>query len=568
MTMHETKRQLQAIIEDSENRVVALSGAWGTGKSHLWEQIRDESKHKKINDAVYASLFGVSDLGTLKVKLAEQVLANNDNLGQFSSAVTKLNKIRPLLQRLVPHVGLLEEVALLASPLILKDRFVVIDDIERKGDGLAIDHILGFIDEHVQRHEVRFLIIMNTDKLQDAPMWEVLREKVVDHEVQLATTPEEAFNIANTLCSSRYSFLVQDAIRVCGVVNIRIAKKVIRAVNLIFDGHDSMPKEILARMIPSTVLLAATHYKGIESGPSINFILNTPEYPVPGELVDDEAETGKREADWRSLIQSLGIGSPADYEFLVADFLRSGLFERARLDEILKTYELDESKARFNADLSQFHQDIIWDVTKSEQILLNEAESLCERIGLANAHSASSLYSAVSELAGGDELAEEIISKWINAAGDMLATSLDHYHFTENLHPRIKEEAQRVAKGNEDAMSIVEVCSSIRINSGWSLCHENALNLKLPEDYEEFLRSSSPEDRKTVFLQFRNMYVNRGNAYRSFGPAIDAFIAACREIAVEPKSRLQQLIITLMNDAGMPLRNSEETAAEVVGDSS
>ena len=520
MSMHQTKQQLRAIIEDPENRVVALSGSWGTGKSHLWEEVRRDSNNTQIGGAVYASLFGISDIGTIKVKLAEQVLANNNNISQFSAAIKHLNKIRPLLKRFIPQTDLLEEVALLASPMILKGRFVVIDDIERKGKGLTIDHILGFIDEHVQRHDVRFLIIMNTDKLEDASMWETLREKVVDYEVRLKTTPEEAFNIANSLCPSHHHAMVKESIEKCGVVNIRIAKKVIRAINLIFEGHDSLPDEILRRMIPSTVLLAASHYKGIEDGPPVDFILTPPKYKMtgtkPDEKSEEEMEIEKQEAAWRSLMESMGVLLPDDFEPLVAELLRSGLFDRARLDAILKTYESDADKARFSVDLNKFSHDLTWDIAKSEIELLEEAEALCDRISFASAHAASGLSSMVARLEGGGELAEEIIRKWIESAGDQLANYSDTFHFADELHSRIKQEADRIAKSSEESLSIVEVCTSIRVNRGWSSRHENVLNLKTPEDYEDFIRTATPEDRKTVLLHFRQMYTNRGNAYLVF----------------------------------------------------
>lgn len=43
MSMHRTKEQLTKWIGEPHNKVIALSGRWGTGKSHLWEDVRSTS---------------------------------------------------------------------------------------------------------------------------------------------------------------------------------------------------------------------------------------------------------------------------------------------------------------------------------------------------------------------------------------------------------------------------------------------------------------------------------------------------------------------------------------------
>lgn len=39
MTLASTKTTLQKLLADTENKVVALSGLWGTGKSHLCSRL-------------------------------------------------------------------------------------------------------------------------------------------------------------------------------------------------------------------------------------------------------------------------------------------------------------------------------------------------------------------------------------------------------------------------------------------------------------------------------------------------------------------------------------------------
>jgi hypothetical protein len=71
MTLQSTKANLQRLLDDKENKVIALSGLWGTGKSHLWDETRKVSQDPAAKNALYVSLFGVSDMATLKLKIAE-----------------------------------------------------------------------------------------------------------------------------------------------------------------------------------------------------------------------------------------------------------------------------------------------------------------------------------------------------------------------------------------------------------------------------------------------------------------------------------------------------------------
>ncbi len=48
----------------------------------------------------------------------------------------------------------------------------------------------------------RFVLVLNSDQLDKRDVWEKLHEKVIDQELKLQTTPEDAFDIAAGLTSS------------------------------------------------------------------------------------------------------------------------------------------------------------------------------------------------------------------------------------------------------------------------------------------------------------------------------------------------------------------------------
>lgn len=187
MTLARCKAALLRLIDDQENRVIALSGKWGTGKTELWKQVRGETVDAKAKDAVLVSLFGVSTITELKLKIAEG-LAPKLGEGHFDAIKAGIAGFKKVLKGFHSSFSALDELSLLAVPFMLKGRFIVIDDIERKHTKLTIDEILGFIDECVQNHECRILLVLNSDKLEDQKLWGQTREKVVDQEIKLKET--------------------------------------------------------------------------------------------------------------------------------------------------------------------------------------------------------------------------------------------------------------------------------------------------------------------------------------------------------------------------------------------
>ena len=101
----------------------------------------------------------------------------------------------------------LDELALVAVPVALRNRFVVVDDIERKHASLSVDEVLGFVDEYSQNFGTRFLLILNSDQFSaptDSTLWAAFREKVVEEELRFTPTPGEAFDIAVPNLNSPY----------------------------------------------------------------------------------------------------------------------------------------------------------------------------------------------------------------------------------------------------------------------------------------------------------------------------------------------------------------------------
>ena len=74
MSIEKTKKQLMELLSQSDTNVIALSGRWGTGKTHLWNEVKKGSKDEMVQKSLYVSLFGLSTLDQVKRKLMEGAL--------------------------------------------------------------------------------------------------------------------------------------------------------------------------------------------------------------------------------------------------------------------------------------------------------------------------------------------------------------------------------------------------------------------------------------------------------------------------------------------------------------
>jgi len=114
----------------------------------------------------------------------------------------------------------------------------------------------------------------------------------------------------------------------------------------------------------------------------------------------------------------------------------------------------------------------------------------------------------------------------------------------------------------QSSVTLLEVCKTIREDSGWGTRETYLMKSVTPADYQAAIRAATGADLKLLLLQSRHFLKNRGMYDSHFGSATQSFLAGCQAIVQsEPGERLSSLIRDLFNDAGM---ESELTASTMV----
>jgi hypothetical protein len=554
MSLVSTKPQLIDALGDTENKVLALTGRWGTGKSHLWHEVKNSSKDEVIAKSLYVSLFGVADMKQLKAKIIQSAVPSTDagraTRERIDAAVSGVMKLASSFHK---GFSALDDLALLAVPSILKNRFLVLDDVERKHEKLSIDEVLGFIDEVTQLYGARLVLILNSDQLSDKRVWENLREKVIDQELQLETSPTEAFDIAERLTPTSYGIPIQNAVEACGLTNIRIVRKVIRAINHILGDRSQLPAPVLDRMIPSTTLLAAIHYRGIENGPTFDFVLRS------GLAKDSENSGQKSVADvyedehrtkWKLLLSKLGINSTDEYEMLVVDYLETGLLDAGSVGPIIDRYVAETELMEIHRRVNEFREHAIWHHYLTDDEIVAEARGLAAEAGKMDANTVTWMNELLGELQGGEDVGNLILENWLAAYAVHPDRRLDGYERrSRNVHPRIQEAFNSIAEQLQAETTLYDAILRIATKHSWGTRQTFAINNATVHDFEMALRSRDIDKFKLIVSQLIEMCRTPGAYAESFGLGIERFIEACKRICADPAAgRLSKLIRLLFDD--------------------
>lgn len=549
MSLATTKDHLIKLLEDKENKVIALSGKWGTGKSHLWNEVKANSMDEGVKNTLSVSLFGIKNIDEIKMKLCSQAYKVNP---KFYEPIKKaLGAALDFAGSFFQGVSTVKAWPILAAPLVLKNKRIVLDDIERKHADLSVDEVLGFIDEYVKEEQgARFVLILNSDQLGDLETWNEMREKVIDQELQLDTAPEEAFAIAAKLIQPKHTAgaHIKKAVAICEISNIRIIKKIIRVLNSVLEGHENLTDEVLASVIPSTVLLSAIHYNGIDDGPDFDFVLKGAiQGPIDSRNQNNNSENAPQHAKWRSMLMQLGIYGCDEFETLICDYLESGMFEVEAVSKIINSYVNDKKILEIKNQLHQLFQDICWS-NKLDSELISEAKLFVANSHYIDAYSITALHDLLNDyFAGTNDVAVELINHWIEKWKDQphRFQNFDDDPFGRPLHLLIKKMiAERKAKTISDT-TFADALKNFVYKSSWSDEELARIKSATTQDFESIITSSDSKLVSMTLIKFID-YCNKANQNQMIvGEAPNRFMEACKTICTSDDPQLRRLGLTI-----------------------
>lgn len=309
MSLNQVKNALVSFSTDKTTRAIILKGKWGTGKTHLWNQVIQNGKNSLERDKYcYVSLFGISSLNNLKQAIFENTVKKDiaDKPNNLSELIDNYKSAGSTLNRY--YRKYLKTAGDLFSPLTkglpttiesiqfasIRDTLICIDDFERKSSSLTDKEVLGLISYLIEARNCSVLLILNSDTIDEESDYFKYHEKVFDYEIEFTPTPEESAGLVFDKNDHYDKKIIQNLSKL-NTCNIRIIKKVKYFSDSLKAYLDQQPEIITDQALKTLSLIICSIYGSNKDKINIDVIkkINAIAYMLPSD--DDEQSEEDKE---------------------------------------------------------------------------------------------------------------------------------------------------------------------------------------------------------------------------------------------------------------------------------
>lgn len=421
MSVEVTKLLLKSFLEDERNDVLALTGAWGVGKTYVWDQALKASKDKiKKTKYCYVSLFGINTMKELRMALFVKSVStstigtkldfetvNKDWLELGRNLGRSISTGLSAIAQKVPNGGAVSVGIEMIAPHFVRETLICIDDFERKSE-LKPQDILGLINELKEEKKCKVVLIFNAEKLASKDEYRAYKEKVIDLEVLYAPTVDEAFQLvfdAAIPCKEK----LLGHVRNLEITNIRILRKIQRIVTLLDAATEKLHEGVREASLASAVLLCWVAYAPDAKKPKIEEISKW-----NNELIS--VNTSERVADvaaWVSKLHSYGFQMVDDLDIAIAQVVERGYVEDSGFVKAASAMDANlrgqDAYRPFTAVWRRFRESFSDDQDQFIADLHSTALQAMEKISQTDLNSAVVLLRQLER----DDLADDLITKFV-----------------------------------------------------------------------------------------------------------------------------------------------------------
>lgn len=193
--------------ELSNGKVIMLSGKWGSGKTHFWQNIiaSDEFKKElKEKGQVYSyiSLYGKSSIEEIENDIFSQ--AYYSAIGGENFVTKGFSTFTKRMQRFGSKkvaIGLKEEqrdnIERTALKRLENGGIICFDDFERKSKDIDLNDLFGFITQLTINFKCKVMIILNDDVFEgdEKDIFSNVKEKTVSKYLKYEPSIKELLNL-------------------------------------------------------------------------------------------------------------------------------------------------------------------------------------------------------------------------------------------------------------------------------------------------------------------------------------------------------------------------------------
>lgn len=537
--------------------VVVIKGEWGVGKTHFWDTyISKRISQEDLSQIAYSyiSLFGKSSLedvrksvfhNTTPIRPDDQVKEAFETIYDKSSRL--LHKI-PWLGKISEHsqnIPLVGKMSGLISSLeySLVDNYIIcFDDLERKGTGLSIKELMGFVDELAIRKNCKVVLIFNEESLkgEDKEQFESYREKVVDLEVNYNPTCNE--NLTHIFpASSDGLSVIQDVVDVTDLKNIRVLRKIkwaFEKFSVHFEEKDARLKDegLLHIALFCWVFYIQNSDLGYEE---LKKELSSESWLAHLAHSDEEKSTAQKQ--YRLLASNLHLESSL-LDPHICFFLENGYIDKGPLleaiDELAGRLEIETANSKLKAAWALYRESFADNGDEFYSIIRSVLDEDIPRLGLGE------FGDAVGALEGIDLDCSQYIFNYIDHHSDALREmDFRDSHANDIMSTTLREAIEKL-RADKAKVTLDEVVQRLADSQGWNPESIDFLCSQSIDDFKSWMKSE-PENlgykiRRGLFV-FGNLGSTEPTITAKHKTITGNVHAALKEIAEENDFNRQRI---------------------------
>lgn len=479
MTLDIFRNEIFRFLESKTPEVLAIKGAWGVGKTFIWNQLLAEAKRDNkisFNKYSYVSLFGVGSLESFRYSIFEQQINTNligtepsletfkENWAGVSTSygkkLVKLVSDLPYLNKFFPTV---ESISFLA----VKNTLICVDDFERKGATLTPKDILGVLSELKERKNCKVVLILNDESFDDEALekeYKKYKEKVIDIEILFDPLSSECADIALNQDAQETSKL-KEHITNLKINNIRIIKKIERLSSMLVSLLKTFEPGVLNQALHSLVLYSWCYYQKGEEVPTFEYLREIGYKMFGGE----DEELSDQEKLWQSILTDYGYQTTDEFDLVIAKAVETGIIDESNLkiesDKLNQQHIAAKSDSSFEEAWRLYHD--CFD-NNEEDVVKKIYDSFKKNTKFITPMNLNGAVKLLRDL-GRDKQADELIAHYIETRKDERKLfDLDEYAFASDIDDKkIVEEFSKLREQSKTHKTIKEVLGAIAGKNSW-----------------------------------------------------------------------------------------------------
>lgn len=344
MAMENLKAEIARFLCADEDQILCLRGAWGVGKTYLWNQTlkkaRDQNKLKPRMYS-YVSLFGLNGLAELRMSIFQNMV-EGEKVGEAPTILTLQRNIVTITKSLgrisafmsnLPFVSKYAGSSLVGLNRALasfstRNAIICLDDLERRGAALSVKDVMGLMSGLRANNACKVVLILNDKELssEEEKDFKLYYEKTVDISLRCAPTARESAAIALG-CTEPISGLISACTLLLGITNIRVIRKlewVVLRTNVYLVGCHA---KVLEQATRTLILLGWCLYAP-QDAPNTEFVMTLDVYRSSS--MPDQRTS--KEVAWIALLDKYGFRGADDFDKALFQCLESGIFDQGVIE--------------------------------------------------------------------------------------------------------------------------------------------------------------------------------------------------------------------------------------------